>query len=140
MTNELIKKAKECKSAEELLALAKENGIEMTTDEAAVKFAELNNEGELSDEELDGAAGGGCGKEESADELQVGDQVKFYRPVGWNGNSNYKCQCGGNVYFITEFSHSRVKMYAHLECCSCGKLYLATIVSRKNGSTLIRGF
>ncbi len=60
MTNELIEKAKECKSAEELLALAKENNIEMTAEEAAEKYAELHTEGELSDDELDSAAGGGC--------------------------------------------------------------------------------
>ncbi len=62
MTNEMIGKAKECKSAEELLALAKENGIDMTAEQAKAKFAELHNEGELSDDELDSAAGGACYK------------------------------------------------------------------------------
>ena len=33
-TNEQILKAKEAKSAEELLALAKENGVELTEEEA----------------------------------------------------------------------------------------------------------
>ncbi len=60
MTNDMIGKAKECKNAEELLALAKENNIEMTEEEAAEKFAMLHNEGELADDELEGAAGGGC--------------------------------------------------------------------------------
>ncbi len=61
MKDKLFQKAKECKSAEELLAFAKENGLEMTADEAKVKFAEFHNVGELSDDELDAAAGGGCG-------------------------------------------------------------------------------
>ncbi len=63
MTNELIAKAKECKSPEELLALAKENNIEMTEEEAKAKFAALNSEGELSENELDSVSGGGCESE-----------------------------------------------------------------------------
>ena len=57
---ELLEKAKEAKSAEELLSLAKENGMELTEEEAAAYFAQLNKSGELSDEELDNVAGGGC--------------------------------------------------------------------------------
>ena len=57
---ELFEKAKEAKSAEELLSLAKENGMELTEEEAAAYFAQLNKSGELSDEELDNVAGGGC--------------------------------------------------------------------------------
>ena len=57
---ELLEKAKEAKSAEELLSLAKANGVELTEEEAAEYFAQLNKSGELSDEELDNVAGGGC--------------------------------------------------------------------------------
>ena len=57
---ELFEQAKEAKSAEELLSLAKENGMELTEEEAAAYFAQLNKSGELSDEELDNVAGGGC--------------------------------------------------------------------------------
>ena len=57
---ELLEKAKEAKSAEELLSLAKENGIEMTDEEGAAYFAQMKKNGELSDEELDNVAGGGC--------------------------------------------------------------------------------
>ncbi len=64
MTPELIQKAKECKSVEELLALAKENNAELTLAEAEAYFAQLHNEGELSDDELDGAAGGSCHKKD----------------------------------------------------------------------------
>ena len=59
-TDEQLMKAKAAESAEELLALAKEAGIEMTAEEAAKNFAELHKEGELSDVELDNVAGG-CG-------------------------------------------------------------------------------
>ena len=62
LTPEMIEKAKAAKSAEELLALAKENGVEMTADEAATYFAQLNpKSGELDDDDLDAVAGGKAG-------------------------------------------------------------------------------
>ena len=57
------KRIAEAKSAEDLVALAKENGIEMTAEEAAKYFADFHKEGELSDEELSNVAGGGCGED-----------------------------------------------------------------------------
>ena len=62
LTQELIEKAKLAKSVGELIALAKENGIELT-EEANTYFAQLNPKtGELGDDELDSVAGGGkCG-------------------------------------------------------------------------------
>ena len=50
MSKELVTKAKEAKNPEELMALAKENGVELTEESA----------GELSDSELDNVSGGGC--------------------------------------------------------------------------------
>ena len=61
LNKELLAKAKEAKTPEELMALAKENGIEMTEEEAQKSFALLHSQsGELADEELDNVAGGGC--------------------------------------------------------------------------------
>lgn len=61
LTPEMIQKAKAVKTAEELLALAKENGIEMTEEEAKAYFAQLHSaSGEITDDELDNVAGGGC--------------------------------------------------------------------------------
>ena len=57
-SKELIEKAKTAKTAEELLAMAKAENIEMTAEEAEKAFAELNKTGELSDEELNNVAGG----------------------------------------------------------------------------------
>ena len=60
-TQEMIEKAKLAKSAEELLALAQANGLEMNAQEAGLYFAQLNQAaGEISDEELDDVAGGAC--------------------------------------------------------------------------------
>ncbi len=57
---ELILKAKEAKSEQELLALAKENNVEMNEESAKAYFDRLHKSGELSDEELDNVSGGGC--------------------------------------------------------------------------------
>ena len=59
ITYELIEKAKTAKSAEELLAIAKENGVEITEEESKVYFGQLNVSGPLSDDELDSVTGGG---------------------------------------------------------------------------------
>jgi hypothetical protein len=57
----ILAKAKQVKSVEELLVLAKESGTELTEEQAVVYFARLNPQyGELADEELDNVAGGGC--------------------------------------------------------------------------------
>ena len=69
---EMIEKAKAAKSAEELLELAKENNVEMTADEAATYFAQLNpKSGELDDDDLDNVAGGACGGGDSSNRPHV---------------------------------------------------------------------
>ena len=61
LTPEIIEKAKQAASAEEILTLAKENGMEMTEEQATAYFAQLHPaSGEISDDELDNVAGGGC--------------------------------------------------------------------------------
>ena len=91
-SKELIEKAKTAKTAEELLAMAKAEKVELTEEEAAKAFAELNKTGELSDEELDNVAGGGCG-----DSNKSGDTPKY--SVGQRG-----CTCVGpnKVYYVIE--------------------------------------
>ncbi len=65
MSKELIAKAKEAKNPDELMSLAKENGIEMTEESAASYFEQLNPKtGELADDELNNVAGGGCHKDD----------------------------------------------------------------------------
>ena len=65
MNQELIIKAKAAKSVEELLELAKASNVELSDEQAKEYFAKLNpTKGELSDDELDDVAGGGCLAEE----------------------------------------------------------------------------
>ena len=74
-TDEILEKAKKAKSAEELLAMAKAENIELTEEEAAKAFVELNKTGELSDEELDNVAGGCDEFKETKWKYNVGDCV-----------------------------------------------------------------
>ena len=59
MTEELLAKAREAKSPEELLQLMRENGMpEFSEENAKMYFDHLHKSGELSDDELDQAVGG----------------------------------------------------------------------------------
>ena len=55
---ELLEKLQAAKSAEELIEIAKANGVEIAPDKAEELFAKLNAQGELSDEDLEKIAGG----------------------------------------------------------------------------------
>lgn len=86
ISKELSEKAKQAKTAEELLSMAKAEHIELNAEQAAKAFAELKRSGELADEELDNVAGGGCGDPETPGEpkFNVGDRVYYLvtKPVG----------------------------------------------------------
>ena len=74
ISKELLEKAKQAKTAEELIEMAKEENIELTEEEAAQAFAKMNKNGELSDEELDNVAGG-CEGGASPKKFSVNDRV-----------------------------------------------------------------
>ena len=95
-TNEQITKARSAKTAEELLAMAKESGIEMTEAQAAKYFAELNKQGELNDSELASVAGGG-----------KGDPTVYYTEALWAAAG-----CGCN-------SFSQKSPYDSDKCGNC---------------------
>ena len=83
---DMIEKAKAAKTAEELLEIAKAEGVELTEDEAKTYFAQINpKSGEIADDELDNVAGGACGGG-----VRVGDNVRV--------TSGETCSiCGSNV-------------------------------------------
>ncbi len=64
-TKEQIEKAMTCKSAEELLAMVKAEGLEMTAEEAEKYFAQLSNQ-TLNLDEIDAVSGGGCDADAAA--------------------------------------------------------------------------
>ena len=57
ITNEMLEKATQCETAEELIALAKTEDIEITKEEAEAYMAEMDNM-ELDEDALDNVAGG----------------------------------------------------------------------------------
>ena len=59
LTKELIEKAMQCETSEDLIALAKAEGIELPKEEAEAYLAELDDF-ELDDAMLKNAAGGMC--------------------------------------------------------------------------------
>ena len=59
ITKEMIEKAMQCKTADELIALAKTGGYEMTKEEAEAYMTELSDF-ELESIELKNIAGGKC--------------------------------------------------------------------------------
>ena len=91
ISKELLKKAKTAKTAEELLAMAKAEKIELTEEEAAKAFEELNKNGELSDEELDNVAGGCAGPYQSGDTplFNSGDRVKYRKKIRYANCGNF---------------------------------------------------
>lgn len=86
-SKELIEKAKTAGTPEELLAMAKAEKMEITAEEAAKIFADLNKAGELADEELDSVSGG-CGDPEpdakwgAPGEYDHAEDVKFEFAIG----------------------------------------------------------
>ena len=115
-TDEMLEKAKTAKSAEELLAMAKAENIEISAEEAAKAFAELNKTGELSDEELDNVAGG-CGKEEIPEpKYKIGDMVISSR--------GFPCHTCGiyRDFQITEVHRSPDGKHTYsIACPECGE-------------------
>lgn len=95
MNTELVAKAKKAKTPEELMALAKENGIEMTEETAKTFFEQLKPKtGELSDDELDNVAGGGCYADDGYLMTTIGNKCKhFEERLGHSGVKGTCCAC-----------------------------------------------
>lgn len=60
MNRELLEKAKKAATAEELLALAGENGLSLSSSGAEALFSRLHKSGEVNDDELSSVSGGAC--------------------------------------------------------------------------------
>ena len=101
LTPELIIKAKAAKSAEELMALAKENNVELTEEEAKTYFEQLNANCAVADDELDMVAGGACGDDEESGEEQE------------TPNNNPCSRCGGRTVPMAN---------AKKKCLTCGRI------------------
>ena len=107
-TPEIIEKAKVTKNIEELQMLAKENGIEMTDEEAKAYYEQLHvSSGEIDDDELDNVAGGGCHKKDGR--LIVTIKNTCY---------NWTCEACGRLKRGDNFcEHLRVRMFNYKPYC-----------------------
>lgn len=76
LSKEMIEKAKTASSAEELMRMAAEEGIELTAEEAGQYFEFLHSSRPLSDEEMERVAGG-KGNEPM---YKAGQRVVFFAP------------------------------------------------------------
>ncbi len=126
LSNEMLQKAKECKTVEELLNLAKENDYDLTEQQATEKFNEWNKTGELADEELENVAGGdGCSSEE---DLYVGKNVGL-----WNSVTRCCETCESERYIIEKIEGSKV----YLRCVNgCANVAFGERTRVKNSASL----
>ena len=92
MNKELLAKAKETKTPEELMAFAKENNMEMTEESAKAYFDLIHPKtGELSEDELNNVSGGGCHADDGREIVTVG-----------HGCTGFECKkCGGHYVTTT---------------------------------------
>jgi predicted ribosomally synthesized peptide with nif11-like leader len=96
LTPEMLEKAKTAKSPEELISLAKESGIELSSEQAAAYFAKLSSEdGGLTDDELDNVSGGGCFGEDYDNRIKVSPTTHdcMYYACGICEEQAYYCKC-----------------------------------------------
>ena len=105
MNEELLKRLGGVKSPEEVTAIAKEYGQELTQEQAQELSDKLNAgavSGELSDEELDTVAGGGIYESfwEAYKQAQICNDCHdpekktnsyFYKLYGWQGHTGWFC-------------------------------------------------
>ncbi len=105
MNNELLNKAKEAKTPEELLKIAQENGMtDFSEENAKVYFDLVNRSGELSDTELENAAGG-C-KKDGKRVVTLGLECPGYYSNNNNAHlwlckkckkPDFQCSCYGDI-------------------------------------------
>ena len=108
-TPKLIAKAKTAESAEKLFEIAKENGVELTAEEAKTYFAQLNANGAVYDDELDVVAGG-CGET-----YKAGTKVRFT-----DGTMCPKCRSTfGIVAFNTSMAIGPGGGGNYVKCANC---------------------
>ena len=106
---ELLEKARQANSPEELLAFAKENNVELTQEQAEAYFEQMNKSGELADDELDNVAGGTC--------------YKGGRPVVTTANrcNRWICKYCGETYgeYVNQHKCTVIRNWICIGCSSC---------------------
>ena len=111
LNNEILAKAKEAKTPEELIEIARENDVEMT-EESAKAYVDLLNPktGEMSDDELDNVAGGACYRGDGRMVTTVANLCREWRckKDGSRMESDHRpicCKCGKTAFCIVRCSN-----------------------------------
>ena len=129
---ELMRKAREAASTEELMELAGSENVELTEEKAKKLFAGLHTEGELSDNELENVAGGGC----SGAPEYVLPSYSEGEIVAVKGNSRCNacgCELGRIVrVFRGDCNGSYCRYDYTLICTRCGNQFEADETKYKN--------
>ena len=112
---ESIEKAKQTKSTEELLTLVKENGTELSAEEAKAYFARLHKTGKISDDELDNVSGGGCGKPSDPPKFKTGDHV--LKEGLYVCNLKHPFWCRSDFWIVDSVRYSEVHGYQYTVHC-----------------------
>ncbi len=129
ITPELIGKAKQAKTPEELIDIAKINNVELTAEEAKAYFNQLNKTGELNDDELNDVAGGGCGSITEPPKFNVGDHVleagSFTcgtKHWDWRGAQRVVTVCDSTYLEVTNVGMAGgTRRVYDVKCPKCGK-------------------
>lgn len=110
--DEILQKAKHAKSVEELKEIAKENDIEVSDQLAQLYFNQINKTGELSDDELDSVAGGGCNSSQDTTKhinAPLVDCCANFAPKE-NRSSHKRC-CADCAYSVKRTTHGGMQCH-----------------------------
>ena len=128
LTPELIAKAKAASTVDELRAIAKANGIELTEEEAKSYFAQLTANDAISDDELGAVAGGGSCPGGDDEESDSNDAIRPGYAVRVTDGS--RCSGCGSNWGVTKAlspSYTTVGVF----CNNCRK-WITTKATKDN--------
>ena len=95
-TEEQLAKIKAAKTAEELIAIAKAEGIEATEEQIKAQFDAMHKQGELADDELENVSGAGCGSLEPDPQ-----RAKYRGKIGWASQGAYEAMHMSPWFYFT---------------------------------------
>ena len=122
-TNEMIKKAQKAASAEELIQIAKAEGISLSAEDAEKYFSFLHESKELNEDELEAVSGGELDAKGNPDPKYKKDQrVYLYDYDGYHEGtikSYYWSELQKAYYYVIKFDDIKDTMKFPLESDIC---------------------
>lgn len=103
MDSALLEKAKKTRSKEELIALCRDNGYDISENDARRYYDALHKSGEIDDDDLNSVSGGACYTNDGYLKTTIGHSCKYYeRQSGVNpnalDNTCYACKYWGDQF------------------------------------------